>query len=144
MILQCIVVRTEIVLLIFLSRIFSISFVVSRNIQSFEDGKWMFLGILTFLDPPRPDAKDTIESCRRFGVEVKMITGDHLVIAKETARRVGLGDNILGSFGLPTLEEGSKVPKNLASDYGHLIRPADGFAQVVNFIRIFSLVLSSE
>ena len=90
----------------------------------------MLLGILTFLDPPRPDARDTIVSCRQFGVEVKMITGDHLIIAKETARRVGIGENILGSSGLPTLEAGSKVPKNLASDYGYLIRPADGFAQV--------------
>jgi H+-transporting ATPase len=44
-------------------------------------GKWRFLGILTFTDPPRPDTKHTIERCHFYGVAVKMITGDHLVIA---------------------------------------------------------------
>ena len=51
-----------------------------------QDGKWEFLGLLTFLDPPRPDTKQTIEDANRYGVAVKMITGDHILIAKETAR----------------------------------------------------------
>ena len=33
------------------------------------------MGLLTFLDPPRPDTKDTIEKALEFGVDVKMITG---------------------------------------------------------------------
>jgi H+-transporting ATPase len=37
-----------------------------------EDGVWKMLGILTFLDPPRPDTKDTIEKCAFYGVHVKM------------------------------------------------------------------------
>jgi hypothetical protein len=40
-----------------------------------EEGKWQMLGILTFLDPPRPDTKDTIEKAMEYGVDVKMITG---------------------------------------------------------------------
>jgi hypothetical protein len=40
-----------------------------------EDGKWTMLGILTFLDPPRPDTKETIERAMEYGVDVKMITG---------------------------------------------------------------------
>jgi H+-transporting ATPase len=40
------------------------------------------LGLLTFLDPPRPDTVETIDDARRYGVAVKMITGDHLNIAK--------------------------------------------------------------
>ena len=59
-----------------------------------EDGLWRMLGILTFLDPPRPDTKQTIEDCHKYGVAVKMITGDHLVIAKETARQLGMGQRI--------------------------------------------------
>ena len=42
---------------------------------STESGEWMFLGLLTFLDPPRPDTMQTIEDARRYGVAVKMITG---------------------------------------------------------------------
>jgi H+-transporting ATPase len=42
---------------------------------STESGEWIFLGLLTFLDPPRPDTLQTIEDARRYGVAVKMITG---------------------------------------------------------------------
>jgi len=75
-----------------------------------EDGPdspgWTMLGILTFLDPPRHDTRQTIETCGEYGVRVKMITGDHLVIARETARVLGMGTNIFPSAGLPMLEEG--------------------------------------
>ena len=39
--------------------------------QDNEDGRWRFLGILTFLNPPRPDTKHTIEQANLFGVEVR-------------------------------------------------------------------------
>jgi H+-transporting ATPase len=42
-----------------------------------DEGKWTMMGILTFLDPPRPDTKDTIERAMEYGVDVKMITGEH-------------------------------------------------------------------
>lgn len=41
-----------------------------------DEGKWQMLGILTFLDPPRPDTKITIERAMEYGVDVKMITGE--------------------------------------------------------------------
>jgi P-type E1-E2 ATPase len=46
---------------------------------STESGEWIFLGLLTFLDPPRPDTLQTIEDARRYGVAVKMITGSDVV-----------------------------------------------------------------
>lgn len=51
-----------------------------------DQGIWELLGLLTFLDPPRPDTRKTIEDANAYGVAVKMITGDHILIAKETAR----------------------------------------------------------
>ena len=88
------------------------------------------LGMLTFLDPPRPDTKQTIEDARKYGVAVKMITGDNILIAKETARRLEMGDNILDPEGLPLLDADKKKPKNLSKNYGNLILGSDGFAQV--------------
>jgi magnesium-transporting ATPase (P-type) len=94
------------------------------------NGKWQFLGLLTFLDPPRPDTKQTIDEAAIFGVCVKMITGDHLLIAKETARRLGMGDNIQNKAHLPNLDPVTKeAPKDLVEKYGPMCLMADGFAE---------------
>merc|ERR1712100_903363 len=49
-------------------------------------GTWRMMGLLTFLDPPRPDTKETVDKSKKNGVAVKMITGDSLNIARETSR----------------------------------------------------------
>jgi H+-transporting ATPase len=98
--------------------------------QDNNDGNWRMLGILTFLDPPRPDTKQTIEECRKYGVAVKMITGDHTVIAVETSRVLGMGTNVKGSDGLPVLGDQGAIPDDLVEKYAEMIVPADGFAQV--------------
>lgn len=103
--------------------------------------EWKLLGLLTFLDPPRIDTKETIHRAIGYGVEVKMITGDHLLIAMETARVLDLGDRvdgregvfpqIRGPEGLPMLDPiTKKAPKNMCRDYGDTIRHGHGFAQV--------------
>ncbi len=65
------------------------------------EGAWQFLGVLPLFDPPREEAKATIATARQMGVNVKMVTGDPLAIARETAGKLGLGANILdaGGFG---------------------------------------------
>lgn len=96
-----------------------------------EDGKWLFLGLLTFLDPPRVDTRQTISDARAYGVKVKMITGDHLLIARETSRVLDLGTDISTAEQLPMLDKDSKKkPENLGLDYGELCYHSDGFAQV--------------
>mmetsp|Transcript_33966 Transcript_33966/g.44819 ORF Transcript_33966/g.44819 Transcript_33966/m.44819 type:complete len:967 (+) Transcript_33966:127-3027(+) len=96
-----------------------------------EQGHWFMLGILTFLDPPREDTRLTIERARVHGVEVKMVTGDHQVIAKETARVLNMGTNILGCDGLPTLDGDGNVPEGVNMDeLCEKILSCNGFAQV--------------
>ena len=58
-------------------------------------GQWQFLGIISLFDPPRVDSQLTLQTALKLGVPVKMITGDQVLIAKETARQLGLGNNIL-------------------------------------------------
>ncbi len=48
------------------------------------------LGLVGLEDPPRPGANDAIAACRRAGVRVAMITGDHPATALAIAREVGL------------------------------------------------------
>ncbi len=96
-----------------------------------KDGTWRMMGLLTFLDPPRPDSKSTIYLARQYGVAVKMITGDHLLIAQETARLLDLGVAVRDSNGLPLLDPTTKEkPDNLSRDFGATCLAADGFAQV--------------
>lgn len=93
--------------------------------------KWQYLGLLTFLDPPRDDTKETIAQAKEFGLNVKMITGDHLLIARETSRVLDMGDYIKSSEGLPMLDPVTKEkPANLSDNYGDCCLAVDGFAQV--------------
>ena len=95
------------------------------------DGIWKMMGLLTFLDPPRPDTKSTIGEANRLGVGVKMITGDHLLIAINTSVQLGMGECIFTAESLPLLDEETKQkPKDLSKNYGDLCLAADGFAQV--------------
>jgi Ca2+-transporting ATPase len=48
------------------------------------------LGLVGLLDPPRPEARDAIALCRRAGISVKMITGDHAATATSIARQLGI------------------------------------------------------
>lgn len=48
------------------------------------------LGLAGFIDPLRPDAIDAVEECRRAGVRVLMVTGDHPVTALALARQLGI------------------------------------------------------
>src|SRR6059058_2367597 len=59
-----------------------------------DDGPWEFLGILPLLDPPRPDSKSTIARAREYGVEVKMVTGDNVAIARQISLELDMGANI--------------------------------------------------
>ncbi|MGN6610842.1 MAG: cation-translocating P-type ATPase [Angustibacter sp.] len=48
------------------------------------------LGVIGLEDPPRPDVADAIASCRRAGIRIAMVTGDHPATALSIAREVGL------------------------------------------------------
>jgi H+-transporting ATPase len=50
------------------------------------DGKWQYVGLLGIYDPPREDSAETIKTAQKMGVNVKMVTGDHVAIAKEISR----------------------------------------------------------
>jgi H+-transporting ATPase len=88
------------------------------------DGQWQFLGVLPLFDPPREDAKTTVATARQIGVKIKMVTGDALAIAQETAKNLGMGTNILDASGL-----GDTKQKETAAET-ESIEKADGFAQV--------------
>jgi H+-transporting ATPase len=80
--------------------------------------------VLPLFDPPRDDAKATVATAAAMGVKIKMVTGDALAIARETAKTLGMGTNILdgATLGDSKTKETAAVTKS--------IEDADGFAQV--------------
>ncbi len=52
-------------------------------------------GLVGIIDPPRPEARDAIRLCKRAGIQVKMITGDHAITAAAIARELGLEGAVL-------------------------------------------------
>ncbi len=88
------------------------------------DGQWRFLGVLPLFDPPRDDAKSTIATAQQMGVKVEMVTGDALAIAQETAKKLGMGADILDASTLGD-ERQQQTPA-----VAKAIENADGFAQV--------------
>lgn len=82
-----------------------------------QEGQWQFVGVLPLFDPPREQAKTTIASAHQMGIDVKMVTGDQIAIAQETARQLGMGTNILDASQLSNMKP-------------EMVETADGFAQV--------------
>ncbi|MCB2154482.1 plasma-membrane proton-efflux P-type ATPase [bacterium] len=92
--------------------------------RSEANGGWEFQGVLPLFDPPREDAAETIATARKMGVKLKMVTGDALAIAQETARKLNMGTRIFDASGL-----GDAKQKETA-ETARSIEDSDGFAQV--------------
>lgn len=86
-----------------------------------ENRQWQYVGLLAIYDPPRSDSAETIKNAQKMGINVKMVTGDHIAIAKEISREVNLGTSILVAASFADKPD---------SQTKGLIENADGFAQV--------------
>jgi H+-transporting ATPase len=88
---------------------------------------WSLLAILPMSDPPRDDSKATIADVESKGIRVKMVTGDDTAVAREMARQLGMGDNIItaGDFFPPNFN-----PDAISASMAEKIDMADGFARV--------------
>lgn len=61
----------------------------------------IFTGLMAMMDPPRPEVSKSIATCKKAGITVKMITGDHKNTAASIARLVGIdnpGDVLTGDM----------------------------------------------
>ena len=81
------------------------------------------LGLVSLYDPPRPDARQLIATLHDLGVQVKMLTGDALPVAREIGQGIGLS-NIQR---VADLKAASDQAGNKNAD---LFAGADGFAEV--------------
>ncbi len=113
--------------------------ILSKNVRTFaddgfrtlaiaiDDGKEITLvGVIPLFDPPRDDSSSVMRSVRRYGVHIKMLTGDNIAIAAFISQMLKLGKVIVGTKKL------HKTSGSDAPDYDAvLIDKADAFAEVV-------------
>lgn len=87
-----------------------------------KEGEWEFTGLITLYDAPRKTSKKTIATAKSMGIDFKMVTGDHIAIARQTAKDIGLGTNIM----LP-----SSILNQSDIRAEKLVEEANGFAEVL-------------
>ena len=96
--------------------------------RSEDDGaSYELLGLLPLLDPPRPDAAQTLARIHELGIDVKMVTGDDVAIGSEIAAKLGLGRHLLvASDVFPAGSDSNRI----SIDAAHAVERADGFGRV--------------
>lgn len=93
------------------------------------ESKLVLIGIVGMLDPPRPEAAESVAQCRSAGIHPVMITGDHPLTAEVIARRVGIisgpGESVMTGQELERL-------------------PLDEFENKVEKIRVYARVAPKQ
>lgn len=67
--------------------------VINKSSDRETPDNLVWLGFAVINDPIRPDIKDAIKECLNAGIDVKIVTGDNAMTAKEIGRTIGLIDN---------------------------------------------------
>ncbi|MFW6102038.1 MAG: plasma-membrane proton-efflux P-type ATPase [Chloroflexota bacterium] len=101
------------------------------------NGKWQYLGLLSLLDPPREDSADVVKAAKEHGIDIRMVTGDHLAIAKQVAKQLDLGQDIKVANDVFAEDSQPDEPAVVKK-----VTEADGFAKVTpehkfNIIKAF-------
>ena len=88
-----------------------------------EEHDMHFEGFIAFIDPPKPDIKEVLDEIVRRGITVKVITGDHLLVAEKVAREVGFSNIV-------TLD-GPDIEKMSDEELSPLLETTNIFSRVI-------------
>ncbi|KAI9345199.1 hypothetical protein BDR26DRAFT_800529 [Obelidium mucronatum] len=68
--------------------------IIDSKKQSEAESNLTFVGLIGLIDPPKAGVKESIAKCKRAGIKVIMITGDHVTTAAAIARKLGIVDDV--------------------------------------------------
>jgi len=86
-----------------------------------QNDEWQFIGLVALYDPPKKSSKQTIKDAKSMGIDVKMVTGDHIAIAKQIAKELDLSTNIMLPISFLDIPEDEAFK---------VVEDASGFAEV--------------
>ena len=75
-----------------------------------DEREYTFIGLISMIDPPRPEAIQAVADAKRGGIRTVMITGDHRVTASAIARQIGIlqdGELALSGHELDEMDDGA-------------------------------------
>ncbi len=86
----------------------------SPTIELSEENGFIFIGLVSMMDPPRPESAEAVADAKRAGIKPIMITGDHKITATAIAKQIGIfedGDIALTGLELDALSDGELAEK---------------------------------
>ena len=105
------------------------NYVFDADKPNFPMTELRFVGLISLIDPPRPNVPSAVTKCRQAGIRVVMVTGDHPTTAKAIARIIGL------------ISDDSLTPDEL--DKTRAVTPACVPLRSAASITVFSVPLSN-
>ncbi len=89
-----------------------------------EEQNLVFLGLSCMIDPPREEAKEAVKLCKKAGIRVVMITGDHITTASAIAMELGIIESADETL------EGSKINDYSDEEFSEKVKKTSVFARV--------------
>lgn len=89
-----------------------------------EEEELIFTGLSGMIDPPREEVKDAIKLCKKAGIRVVMITGDHIITASAIGRQIGVIEDDSQAM------EGAKINKLSDEELQEAVKNTNIFARV--------------
>lgn len=84
------------------------NFSLQKDLSKEDEDDYVFLGLISMIDPPREESKEAVKNCLKAGIKPVMITGDHKVTATAIAKEIGIfneGDEALNGIELASMTE---------------------------------------
>jgi len=78
-----------------------------------EENNMVFVGLQGMIDPPRPDVAEAIAKCKKAGIKIVMITGDHIGTARAIAKEINIEGRAITGQELDEIEDLSEEVEDI-------------------------------